>query len=164
MSDYITGSRDTDFEVLMKLSDHELGIVCKTNKKIRSICANNYFWKRRAIEFYDISESVFEKLKNFLDFTDNKSFYIYLKDKREVLEIYSISTPKYYDYLLNDLNKLKLPEYMNRLRFLRYIKRKIFESTIEGTDYFEEYTIGSDILIEIRNLFIELGWSVPKII
>ncbi len=168
MSEYITGSRDTDFELLMKLSDHELGVVCQTNKKVRAVCENDYFWKRRAVKFYNISELVFNKLKDFLEFTDNKSFYIYLKDKTPELENYSTSILEGIDYdqdLITKINNITVPEYVDKQKFIRYLKRKIFENISYTTEYIfsSEYSISYDILSDFTSIFKDLNFAHPRV-
>ena len=34
----LTGNKDADFIILMKLDDRELGLVCQANKYVRSLC------------------------------------------------------------------------------------------------------------------------------
>lgn len=95
---YITGYKDTDYELLMKLNDHELGVVCQSNKKIKQICDDENFWMNRSIKFYNISASRLNRLKRFLEFTDSKKLYMNLKDKREQVRLYAFEKSGSEDY------------------------------------------------------------------
>ena len=159
--DYITGNKDTDFELLMKLSDHELGVVCQANKKVKAICDNQYFWMKRAIKFYNIEENKLNNLKKFLEFTDYKSFYIYLKDYTEQLKIFKVDYDT--DDLLQILDKKDFPEYVDIRKFLLYFKRKIFEESNDIED--EKYMpIESALNIINEEFDIMIGKIMSKII
>ena len=40
----LSGNKQTDYEILYKLSDYELGKMCQTNKYSRELCRNDIFW------------------------------------------------------------------------------------------------------------------------
>lgn len=42
-----TGNKDTDYLVLLQLSDNDLGKVCSANKYFRLLCQNDNFWRNR---------------------------------------------------------------------------------------------------------------------
>ncbi len=159
--EYITGSRDTDFELLMKLSDHELGRVCQTNKKVRAICNNDYFWKLRAIKFYNVEENKLDKLKNYLEFSDYKSFYIYLKTYKKYLKTFEV------DYDTDDFLKIidvkVFPEYIDIRKFFKDFKRKRFQKSEDIED--EKYIAIEDALNMINEQFdVMIGKVMRKIV
>lgn len=56
----ITGHRDTDYEILKKLTDYELSIVCQVNKIVNIYCQNESFWRNRILEKVEKSRKMTE--------------------------------------------------------------------------------------------------------
>lgn len=43
----LTGNRDADLLILQKLTDYELTQVCQVNKKVKTLCEDENFWRNR---------------------------------------------------------------------------------------------------------------------
>ena len=152
-----TSSKDTDFKILMELPDRELGLFCQTSSKINSLCRDENFWRNRILIRLSrnlISSEKLHKLKDFLEFKTWKEFYIYLPDLHAVfykLELYSFG-----EYEIDKINNVPLPEYIDREKFLKYLKRKIFEETFDEEDnilVFNDYAIQDDVRRDITKIF-----------
>ena len=94
-----TGIKDLDFYTLNKLDDKELGIYCQTERRIRDICNNDEFWRRRIISKY--GEHIL-KLKR--EGETYKQFYT-MKDFNKIANAYNIckSIPHTSKLVLDDL-------------------------------------------------------------
>jgi hypothetical protein len=64
----LTGNKNIDFSILMQLDDKELGVVCKTNKKVREICKDEMFWSNRIVKKLNVDPEILYNLKEFLLF------------------------------------------------------------------------------------------------
>ncbi len=92
----LTGNKDTDMLVLLQLNDYDLSQVCQVNKKVKKICQDDMFWKKRLLSIteilklskeylaVDINEETFigyiKYIKEYLEFSLWKDFYIFLRD------------------------------------------------------------------------------------
>ena len=122
------------------------------------------------MKFYNISASRLNRLKRFLEFTDYKKLYMYLKDKREQVRLYAFEKSgsedyEYYKYMLERLDKVEFPELVYRKKFLIFLKKKIFEYSNDADEhiFFLEAEVMQSILQKILNVFTELGWDIPDI-
>jgi hypothetical protein len=50
----LTGDKNLDIDIINRLSDTELGTVCKVNKYVRSLCNDNILWRKRIALRYKI--------------------------------------------------------------------------------------------------------------
>jgi hypothetical protein len=57
----LSGNKDTDFIILQKLNDDELGKVCKVNKYVNSLCKDETFWMQRLLYILILMERRPEK-------------------------------------------------------------------------------------------------------
>jgi len=78
---YLTGNKDTDEKILNELDDESLGKLCQINSKVKSICDNDLFWRRRIfLIFGDKAENVLmgkDKDETYRQFYTSKRFLDY---------------------------------------------------------------------------------------
>ena len=74
-----TGNKDTDFIILDKLDDKELGRLCQSDKYVATLCENETFWLNRLMRVYSVSPQKIDEMRKYLFFQDNKELYIWLK-------------------------------------------------------------------------------------
>lgn len=73
-----TRDKNLDMDLMLMLTDKEIGIVCQVNKYAQKLCADPTFWRKRLIQKYSITpEKINTILKNF-NFEDIKDLYIFL--------------------------------------------------------------------------------------
>ena len=83
----LTGNKDVDYEILYKLSDYDLGNVCKVNQYSRDLCRNDNFWMNRTSKRFSPIFGTFEKLKEFKE-QKNQTWRDYYIDLVNSMEIY----------------------------------------------------------------------------
>lgn len=142
--DILTGDKNLDMEILMKLKDHELGPVCQANKYINTLCKTPIFWYNRMIK--KIEESYQKNLKlnknfkksdiNGKNLEDMKKYFGFesLQELNNFLNEFSINALyslyiMYYDIIdtLSDLyvfDDTKFPKYINKEELMFYIRRE----------------------------------------
>jgi hypothetical protein len=78
---YVTGIKDLDEKLLNEVDDVSLGRMCQTNSKVKSICDNDQFWRRRIyLLFGDKAEKVLkakEVNETYRDFYTSQRFLDY---------------------------------------------------------------------------------------
>jgi len=143
--DILTGDKNLDMEILMKLKDHELGPVCQANKYINSLCKTPIFWYNRLIK--KIEKSYQENLKlnknmkkfevNGIELENMKDYFGFenLQELNNFLNEFSLnalySLYVMYDIIVNNLVDLvytfddtKLPKYINKKELIFYLRRE----------------------------------------
>ena len=45
----LSGNKETDFLILMQLTDYELTKVCQVNKYVNKLCNDDNFWRNRVL-------------------------------------------------------------------------------------------------------------------
>ena len=140
----LSGNKQTDFLILMKLTDNELGKVCQVNKYINSLCNDDAFWMRRVhfINKYDYNDAL--KMKQYLEFDTWKEYYLWLdkfkksynyekneeieKNPEEYLNLLLLSLKRKHiiDDIMNNYKEIKYPIWINKDGFLKIIKRNFF--------------------------------------
>ena len=96
----LTGIRDIDIEILLKLNDIELCKVFTLNKYINNLYESNDFWYRRIINRISTT-----KKYNFSRIKTLHNIEITAERVREMQKYYGIDKLKGFNYFLN-----KLPE------------------------------------------------------
>lgn len=80
---YFSGNKDIDEKILNELDDISLAKLCQVNSKVKSICDNDMFWRRRIfLLFGDKAEKILEakeKEETYRDFYTSKRFLEYKK-------------------------------------------------------------------------------------
>jgi len=142
--DRFTGHKDTDFLVLMQLSDKDLSVVCKVNRYAKKLCDDDIFWRNRLFkneivaklekEFTDAEYpnnyfiNLIGDIKKFLEFTSWKEFYIFLMNaKKDFINIRECivrfdKKEKMFEYVKN----IQYPDWINSDNFQKTLKREYF--------------------------------------
>lgn len=140
----LTGHKDTDFLILMQLSDRDLGAVCSVNKYAKKVCEDDAFWKNRLFanlifvklekEYLDAGfEStqfyqVILDIKNFIESSKWKDFYIFIMEHDKISMGYNIREAivrfSQDDDFHADLDNT--PKWINKEEFLKILKREYF--------------------------------------
>lgn len=140
----LSGNKETNFLILMNLTDNELGKVCQVNKYINSLCNDDIFWMRRVyfINKYNYNEAL--KMKQYLEFDTWKEYYLWLdkfkksynyekneqieKNPEEYLKLLLLSLKRKHiiDDIMNNYKEMKYPIWINKDEFLKIIKRNFF--------------------------------------
>lgn len=122
----LVGNKDVDFLVLMQLDDRELGIVCQSNKYVRSLCNDENFWLKKLENTYKLDENILKEAKIFFEFKTWKELYIYLKSKyASVRGIQNIIKNKEEIKKLFDL--VEYPDWIDKNIFQQYKKRQFLD-------------------------------------
>lgn len=79
MENVLSGYKDTDYIILNKLNDYELGKVCQVNKKLKKICDDDNFWKVRT--YQKLGKFFYPKNPKDFIITTWKNYYISLMEK-----------------------------------------------------------------------------------
>lgn len=149
----LTGNRDLDMEIILKLEDRELGLVCQANSYVRNICNDPAFWYKKIIEKIDKSKERSVKLdkrikpkeiqgkeldsmKDIFGFSDLKELYLFLKElPQDSLYLLYLSYPgvlKIIDFAYT-FDEEKLPKYINLKEAIYYLRREIIKSYFRQT-------------------------------
>lgn len=155
---YLTGDRNLDMEILLKLRDDELTAVCQANKYIKNICEDENFWIKRLFRRLQTGreniEILFrERIKRNISSYRN----INIENVREFKEYYGFDTFKE----LNDwLNKF-LPNtaYWIFLEFGRPTTEEIQNNTINfwfsiDKTRFPKYINYDELMKEIKRQYV----------
>ena len=153
----LSGVKDTDFLILDKLNDYELGRVCQANKYVKKLCNDDTFWRNRMIknlERININVELIFKIKEFLEFDRWKDYYVYIfsntnktfqnpsniRSDKDVKELYVQFKPKDYESILGKLEVLKVAPYIDKNALRKYIKRELFPTVLSGNSNVKHIT------------------------
>ncbi len=134
--DKLSGDKNTDMIILMKLNDYELSRVCSVNKYINSICENKNFWNTRIRSFFNVNENELEELRRYLHM-DGKELYVYLVSKTigfNYVDLLIIFLLKYQSSINEIIEKAlveKLPKYINKEELIYYLRGEIPKQILE---------------------------------
>lgn len=158
---YYTGNKDVDAEILLKLSDEDLGNACQVNSYVRSICKSEAFWAKKLFNLFERARKItlevspnfykkfnfssrpinYEKIKKIKEefgFDTFLEFYKWLKDKFNpniLFLFYNTSIPDSERYKRDyQIEKDKLPDYINFDILVNNIKREILIKIYEERD------------------------------
>ena len=140
----LTGNKDADFLILMKLNDKELSLVCQANKYVNSLCKDDRFWLNRILlNFPDYSSTLARDMKNYLEFDSWKEFYIWLKSQypsvpNKIIKSLDQDKKAAIDETLQRFKKIKLHKWINPVEFYKVFKRYAFINAQEDVN--EDYT------------------------
>jgi hypothetical protein len=165
MENVLSGYKDTDYIILNKLNDYELGKVCQVNKKLKKMCDDDNFWKVRI--YQKLGEYFY--LKNPKDFiiTTWKNYYISLMEK---INSYMKGTI----YLINgvpykkDKNKqfygVSLPGSFEEIKDedLKIVLNKIEEDNIKYGEAIKKKNL-KEIEKYLENEFIKINEPLKKL-
>lgn len=146
-----TGNKDTDFLILMKLSDTDLNAVCGVNRYVKKLCESELFWRNRLFKNEIIAKlekefieaeypdnyfiDMVNQIKNFLEFEKMKDFYLFLMNaKKEFINIRECFV-RFDQKNQNDKTQEKLFAYIQNIPYPSWINPQIFQRTLKR-DYF----------------------------
>jgi len=146
-----TGVKDTDFLILMQLSDTDLNAVCRVNRYAKKLCDDDVFWRNRLFkkkEIFDLEKefknaeypdeyfmNLIHSIKQFLEFSSWKEFYIFLflfpknvndisKNIRECILRFDQNETK--EKLFEYIRNIEYPDWINPDNFQKTLKREYF--------------------------------------
>ena len=133
----LTGNKNVDFVVLNLLTDYELSQVCQVNKYVNSLCNDDNFWLQRIINKYNLPSEYIIETKEFLEFEKYKELYIYLKNSD--WDDGTTSNQNRIENIVSGLSKQiitkikseNIPDWINKEKFIKRVKREIFDTLIE---------------------------------
>jgi hypothetical protein len=73
-----TGNKNIDMDMMLLLSDHEVGVVCQVNKYAEKLCNDSSFWTKRIIQKYKVFPDKINLFIQNFHFANAKNLYIYL--------------------------------------------------------------------------------------
>jgi hypothetical protein len=84
----LTGNKDVDHQILIKLDIQNLSKLCRTNKYTQELCDDEDFWKKKFI---------FEKLPLSLSTKPTLNEWLVIYKKTKISQLYTADTLKVYD-------------------------------------------------------------------
>ena len=75
----LIGDINLDTDLIMKLNDRELGMVCQVNRKARQICNSPLLWRKRLEYFFPLDNDKIDFILEHYTFT-LKELYIMLRN------------------------------------------------------------------------------------
>lgn len=91
-------SKDTDYQILYRLNDYDLGHMCQTNPYFRSLCSDDIFWMNRTVNrFHSILGDV-ENMRTYKGNQTWRNYYISLVNKIENYYNYDSDYPESKDW------------------------------------------------------------------
>ena len=129
----LSGDKNADMLILMKLNDHELSKVCEVNKYIHGICQNRDFWNMRIRMLLNVSENELHELRRYLHM-DGKELYVYLVSIWKYHHMLILFLLKYQSFINEVIEKSimeTLPKYINKEQLIYYLRGKIPKLILE---------------------------------
>ena len=117
----LTGNKDTDILILMRLSDMDLISACSTNKYVKTLCDDQVFWCNRIFNVFNIAYIEILELKKYLVFEDFKTLYIWLRNTLYIKNILGNLQRK--NLIDNKLKNIKFPYGTDKNEGIKLIKR-----------------------------------------
>ena len=129
----LTGNKDVDFDILLRLDDISLASLCSTNREARELCKREQFWKNRIVSVYG-SEALKGKpeRETFRDYyTSGKvKTYTICKTIEGVQHMSQLVVDDFY----HPVNGLINANYTRDLQSLVYLLLKITYTRMESFD------------------------------
>lgn len=132
----LTGNKDTDVIILMKLNDKELSAVCSVNRYINKICKSRDFWNKRTITVFQITHDELDQLRKYLNL-DGKELYVFLVTKRtgwnteKLLVLFLLNYQNVINEIIDNSLVKNLPKWINREEFVYYLRGKIAKRIVD---------------------------------
>jgi hypothetical protein len=116
----LTGNKDIDSKIFLSLSDKDLENISRIDKKTRSIYENDMFWFNRIIvKFPGLNQTSLKELRVFLEFDNYRKLYDHLLHlPTEIISMFYFHRVKFL------LDKIDVPEYVDRNKFVKTFKRR----------------------------------------
>jgi hypothetical protein len=169
----LTGNKNLDFAILNQLTDRDLGVVCQVNSYVRNLCNDNTFWMTRFYLKYKILSNSAIEIKNYLEFTTWKEFYVWLNkfnllDKDLLTLVKNLENTEMIDHAIYlTFEDIELPLWINRQEYIKEFKRYCFINVSEDINtaeaYDPEYEDFSDYDL-LASMLIKANYSMNEII
>ena len=175
----LTGDKNVNFLILMKLTDKELSMVCSVNKYVNELCKDDTFWFNRVLLTFNLEPFVVRDMKSYLQFDNWKEFYFWLQKEnfapgRVNIIAKSLDKKEVIDKIVEIFKMMKLKKWINREEFYKVIRRYAFinaqneinqeymaENDFEGIDEIEWKVYHSLADEELVNIFVD-DWHDAK--
>lgn len=142
----LTGIRDIDIEILLKLDDLDIFHISIVNKYMNMICENNNFWYKKIINKIEKTKrDNFSKVKN-LDSID-----IIAERIREMQKYFGFENLKRLNYFLNRIPVNAL--YQEYYKFENDRNINIIYQTDINTHTFPKYINREELIYELRRSY-----------
>ena len=144
----LTGDKNVNFLILMKLTDKELSMVCSVNKYVNELCKDDTFWFNRVLLTFNFSPIIAKDMKNYLQFDNWKEFYFWLQKEnfepgRVNIIAKSLDKKEVIDKIVQIFKKMKLKKWINREEFYKVIRRYAFINAQDEIN--QEYLAENDL-------------------
>jgi hypothetical protein len=132
----LSGDKNTDMLILMKLNDNELAKVCSANKYINSICQDRHFWNMRTRTLLNVKEDELHELRRYLNL-DGKQLYIYLVSKEigwkytDLLILFLLKYQNTINEIVENAVPESLPKYINKDEYIYFLRGTIAKYFLE---------------------------------
>ena len=138
----LTGDKNINFMILMKLNDKELSMVCSVNKYVNELCKDDTFWFNRVLLTFNFSPLVAREMKTYLQFDNWKEFYVWLQEEnfspgRLNIIARSLDKKDVINKIIDIFKKMKLKKWVNREEFYKVVRRYAFVNAQDELN--EEY-------------------------
>ncbi len=143
----LTGIRDVDIQILLKLDDSELPKVCAVNKYVNKLCEHDDFWYRKIIN--KIAKA---KEYNFLQVKGLKDMPITGERIREMQEYFGFEKLKELNDFMNKLPRNSLYQLYVNFKMDDEIS-KIYRENIHMKEL-PKYIDRKELINELRRNFI----------
>lgn len=149
----LSGNKDTDTLILMKLNDNDLANICRVNSYIHSLCEEDNFWRNRVLYRFKLPIDTVNEIKNYLEWPW-KEYYLQLTDLLVYKHIKKLNNN---DFLFEFPNLYVIGSYRNNLinniNYIPSLENKIQELKLNSLPSW----LGNDFLQQIRRkLFKEI--------
>lgn len=129
----LTGNKDADMLLLMKLSDRDLGSVCRVNQLARRYYNDPVFWRNRLLNRYNIPGEEARRFAEYLGFDSFKDFYVYFSKLELPQTALAILRDRNTDIQVTDLmNRVQLPKWIDRREYLFELRRRYVDFPLFG--------------------------------
>ena len=175
----LTGDKNINFMILMKLNHKELSMVCSVNKYVNELCKDDTFWFNRVLLTFNFSPLVAREMKTYLQFDNWKEFYVWLQEGnfepgRVNIIAKSLDKKEVIDRIIEIFKKMRLKKWINPEEFYKAVRRYAFINAQDelNKDYEHDEDQDEDNKIvfktlnsferdELFNIFIH-GWYDTK--
>ena len=153
----LTGNKETDFLILMQLTDNELTKVCQVNKYVNKLCNDDNFWRNRIIINFKYTSSIANAMMQYLEFDNWKEFYIWLtewneKERDLIVDSLKPENIEIVETIVKKIKSLPLLKWINKEEFYKVVKRYAFVNVSPeiNEDYLDEdYSTIDDVAWKI---------------
>ena len=152
----LSGNKDTDALILMKLNDKDLSSICQINSYISSLCSDDTFWRNRVLYRFRLPINITNEIKDYLSWTSNpwKEYYFWLTS---ILVYKHAKKLKVDDFLFEFPNLYVIASYrknlIHNISYISLLEKKVQELQLKSLPSW----LGNDFIVKVRRkLFKEI--------